>query len=422
MSELRAGRKGCHHRLPDGDGHIDIGASRLGFGMTVECEPTDVPHLVYADLPMATDRGVGWATLRNAGRVVFGDGVYYLTGREDVLGALRNPEIYSSKSAFDMLGSPLPLVPLASDPPEHTRFRRILQPFFSPHALSTILPSLQAQAIEIIETIAAKNVCEVITDLAIPYPSQVFLTLFGLPLEDRNRLICWKDAVIDLGLLGTLEGADLTPAIELTTYLVEAIAVHRQNPGADVLSQLLRGDDPLNDEEALGLSFVFVLAGLDTVTSAIGAALLKLAQRPQLCTLLRENPARVAVFVEEIVRLETPAPVVPRVTTQDVDIAGVTIPSGSRVWLCLGAINRDGSDATSADDVVMDGKVHKHWGFGGGTHRCLGSHLARMELNLVVSEWLRRIPAFELAPGYAPEIVWPSATFGVPRLPLRFSA
>ncbi len=181
---------------------------------------------------MATDRAVGWATLRDAGAVVLGDGAYYLTRREDVLAALRNPQIYSSKSAFDILGSPLPLVPLAFDPPEHTRFRKILRPFFSPHTLGAMLPSLQAQAIEMIETVAAKEECEAISELAIPYPSQVFLTLFGLPLEDRDRLIRWKDAIIGLGLLETLEGADLTPAIELTTYLIEAIAAHRQNPGA----------------------------------------------------------------------------------------------------------------------------------------------------------------------------------------------
>ncbi|HTQ22604.1 cytochrome P450 [Mycobacterium sp.] len=387
--------------------------------MTTQREIHDLPHIDYADLPMAADRATGWATLRSAGPVILNDGGYYLSRREDVLSALRHPEIYSSKSAFDILGSPLPLVPLAFDPPEHTRFRKILQPFFSPHTLGAMLPSLQAQAIEMIDAISARDECEAMADLAIPYPSQVFLTLFGLPQEDRDRLIRWKDAIIGLGLLETLDGADLTPALELTAYLVEAIAAHRQHPGADILSQVLLGSDPLDDGEALGLSFVFVLAGLDTVTSAIGSALLELARRPSLCAFIRENPYQVSVFVEEMVRLETPAPIVPRVTTQDVDIADVRIPAGSRVWLCLGAINRDGSDATSIDDVVMDGKVHKHWGFGGGTHRCLGSHLARMELNLVVSEWLRRIPEFGLAPGYHPEIVWPAATFSVATLPLR---
>jgi cytochrome P450 len=270
--------------------------------MTTQHEIDGIPHLDYVDLPMAADRGAGWATLRDAGPVVVGDGWYYLTRRADVLAALRNPGVFSSKHAFDILGSPLPLVPLAFDPPEHTRFRRILHPFFSPHTLAAMLPSLQAQTIDIIDVIAAKDECEVMADLAIPYPSQVFLTLFGLPLKDPERLIHWKDAIIHLGLLDTHEGADLTPAIELTSYLNEAIAEHRQDPGADILSQVLVGDDPLNDGEALGLSYVFVLAGLDTVTSAIGAALLELARRPPLRAQLRENVDQVGVFVEEIIR------------------------------------------------------------------------------------------------------------------------
>src|SRR3981081_2027162 len=107
-----------------------------------------VPELEWTTLPMAADRGVGWKTLRDAGPVVFMDDWFYLTRREDVLAALRNPEVFSSKKAFDMLGSPLPLVPISFDPPEHTRFRKILQPSFSPHTLSAMLPALQQQAVE----------------------------------------------------------------------------------------------------------------------------------------------------------------------------------------------------------------------------------------------------------------------------------
>ncbi|MEE6139154.1 cytochrome P450 [Mycobacterium sp. 050128] len=212
-----------------------------------------IPELDLADLPMSVDRGTGWAALRDAGPVVLSDGWYALTRRDDVLAALRNPNVFSSQKAFEVVGSPLPLVPAAFDPPEHTRFRKILQPFFSPHALAAILPSIQAQAIGIIDAIPARAECEVMADLATPYPSQVFLTLFGLPLQDRERL-------------------------------------------------------------------------------------------------------------------------------------------------------------------------HKHWGFGGGPHRCVGSHLARMEMNVVVTEWLRRIASFELAPGYRPEIIWPSPTCTLPRLPLRILA
>ena len=104
---------------------------------------------------MAADRGAGWAKLRDLGPVLRGDGWYYLTNREDVLAALRNPEVFSSTRAFDEMVSAVPLVPLAFDPPEHTRYRRILHPFFSPQALGEVLPSLQAQAAEIIAEIAA---------------------------------------------------------------------------------------------------------------------------------------------------------------------------------------------------------------------------------------------------------------------------
>jgi cytochrome P450 len=382
-------------------------------------ETLGVPQLSFASLPMAADRGVGWKTLRDAGRVVFLDGWFHLTHRDDVLAALRNPEVFSSKKAFDVLGSPLPLVPISFDPPEHTRFRKILQPFFSPHTLAEMLPSLQKQAIDIVDEIAAKGDCEVVADIAIPYPSQVFLTLFGLPLEDRDKLIAWKNSVIALADSPTLEGADLTPALELFAYLTEAINERRANPGRDILSQVLTGDDPLDDAESIGLSYLFVLAGLDTVTAAMTAAILELARNPELRTTLRDDPEQIDVFLEEIVRLEPPAPIIPRVTTMEVTIGDITLPADTQIRLCIGAINRDDSDEISTNDVVMDGKVHRHWGFGGGPHRCLGSHLARMELKLILGEWLRRIPEFSVETGYEPQIVFPAQTFAFARVPLK---
>ena len=98
----------------------------------------------------------------------------------------------------------------------------------------------------------------------------------------------------------------------------------------------------------------------------------------------------------------------------------MTLPPGTPVRLCMAAINRDGSDAVSTDDLVMDGKVHRHWGFGGGPHRCLGSHLARIELTVIVAEWLKQIPDFELPPDYTPEIKFPSKTFALKTLPLSW--
>jgi cytochrome P450 len=377
-----------------------------------------LPRLEYSALPMAADRGVGWKTLRDAGPVVFMNGAYYLTRREDVLAALRNPKVFSSRLALQPPASPLPVVPLAFDPPEHTRYRKILQPFFSPHGLNKSLPVLRHHAADMIDAIAGRGECEVMADLASPYPFQVFLDLYGLPLEDRDRLIGWKDAVIaDKRIFAE---ADIAAARELFDYLADAISQRRQNPGSDMLSQVVTGEGAFDDLELLGMSHLLILAGLDTVTAAIGFSLFELARRPQLRTALRDHPKQIRAFIEEIVRLEPSAPVAPRVTTEMVTVGGMTLPAGSHVQLCMAAVNRDGSDAMSTDELVLDGKVHRHWGFGGGPHRCLGSHLARMELTVIVGEWLDRIPGFELPPDYKPEIAFPAKTFALKTLPLSF--
>ena len=377
-----------------------------------------LPRLDYASLPLAEDRGVGWKTLRDAGPVVFMNGYYYLTRREDVLAALRNPKVFSSR-VLQPPTNPLPVVPLSFDPPEHTRYRKILQPYFSPHALSKSRPVLERHATDMIAALASRGECEVMADFARLYPFQVFLDLYGLPLEDRDRVIAWKDAIV--GDKPYLTMAEMEEGqLELFEYLNNAIQERRQNPGSDMLSQVMTGPGDFTDLELLGMSHLLILAGLDTVTAAIGFSLFELARRPQLRAELRDNPKQIRVFIEEIVRLEPSAPVAPRITTEFVNVGGMTLPPGSQVRLCMAAVNRDGSDAMSTDDLVMDGKVHRHWGFGGGPHRCLGSHLARIELTVIVGEWLKQIPDFELPPGYIPEIKFPSKTFALKSLPLSW--
>ncbi|OBF21116.1 cytochrome [Mycobacterium kubicae] len=377
-----------------------------------------LPRLEYSSLPLAEDRGVGWKTLRDAGPVVFMNGYYYLTRREDVLAALRNPKIFSSR-VLQPPGNPLPVVPLAFDPPEHTRYRKILQPYFSPLALNTSRPVLERHAADMIGALSGRGECEAMADFARLYPFQVFLDLYGLPVQDRDRVIAWKDASIGdtpFPSMAEMEQAQL----ELFEYLIAAVRHRRERPGSDMLSQIMTGPGDFTDLELLGMSHLLILAGLDTVTAAIGFSLFELARRPQLRSELLDNPRQIRVFIEEIVRLEPSAPVAPRITTDFVNVGGMTLPPGSQVRLCMAAINRDGSDEMSTDDLVMDGKLHRHWGFGGGPHRCLGSHLARIELTVIVAEWLKQIPDFELPEGYVPEIPFPSKTFALKQLPLRW--
>jgi cytochrome P450 len=401
-----------------------------------------------AELPMAERRTDAYAILRDAGPVARGRfGSYMITSSEAAEFALKHPEIFSSRQAFDVVGSPLPLVPIAFDPPEHTRYRRILQPFFSPRGIAAWQPAVRALAGELIEALAGRGECDLVADLAVPLPAQVFLTLFGLPLEDRDRLIAWKDGLLnDFGppaepaapaadLAGGLPGSGGGPqrgprrservmqlGAELYEYLVGHIARRRELPGTgDLLGQLLAdtSDDRLDDAELLGLSFLFVLAGLETVTSALSTAFALLAAHPPLRRQLAADPASIPGAVEELLRFDGPVVFVPRMTTRDVELGGQLIPAGTPVNIAIAAADRDAAAYQDPDTIDLQ-RARRHMAFGVGPHRCLGSHLARMELRATMHEWHRRIPEYELAPGVTPRVSWPAGLVGIASLPLVF--
>ena len=372
-------------------------------------------------LPFAQDRDSAWHMLLAPGKVAVSDaGVYFLSGADVVEEAARNPELFSSQGAFDLVGSPFPMVPIAFDPPEHSRFRRVLDKFFGPRRMAERAPELRQQVGKLIDQImAAGSSPEVMSALAVPFPSQVFLTLFGLPLDDRDLLIGWKDAVL---AFSAAEGAAASPETlargsELVSYLNGHLAARRGSDGDDLLSQLLSdsSDGALTEEEIIGLCFLFLIAGLDTVTAATGFALYELARNPALRATVIDDEEAVTHFIEEVLRINPPVPYVPRMTTAEVTVAGVTIPAGSNCWLGLGTANRDPARYPDAD--VIHQRRDNHFTFGRGPHRCLGSHLARLELRLIIEEWNRRIPAYSVL--QEPTVGWPCGTLHFGELHLR---
>lgn len=388
-------------------------------------DPTGCPSMRFTDIPMADDRGAGWRVLADAGKVVQVDGLFMLTHHDVVEHALKHPEIFSSEKAFDSLGSPLPLIPIATDPPDHKRYRRMLDPFFAPKRMNEREPELRAHVSEHVDRIAPSGGCEIMADLAVPFPAQTFLTLFGLPLDDLDRFLGWKDGVLDaVDLSGEPpEGANLQPALELYEYVSRYVADRRHGNGDDLLTRLIANTEEggMTDEEVIGLCFLFVLAGLDTVTAVIGFSFAHLAANPDLRRQIVEDPSIIPAAIEELIRLEPPAPYPPRVTTEDVELDGQLIPAGSRVMVCLGAANRDPAEYADPDAISFGREGNRHFGFGGGVHRCLGSNLARLELRLVLEEFHRRIPNYELAPSAQPRVTWPAGTLSLDRVPLVFS-
>jgi cytochrome P450 len=384
-----------------------------------------LPRIATDDLPVPEERDEAWRILDEYPLVEVEDG-YAATSRALVEEVLKNPSVFSSKKAFDVLGSPVPLVPVAFDPPEHARYRRILQPFFSPRVIKPLEADLRQQVIDLIDPIAARGECDFIAEVAGVFPVQVFLTLFGLPLDMRDKFVAWKNAVLNLSAASGQTSLDdaaqegLQQAAELFMYLSALIQERRGKPGSDVLSQLLNLDeaDALTDEEAIGLCFLFVLAGLDTVTDALGFGLQRLASNLDRRAELADDLSLVPTVTEELLRLDPPAPFLPRVTTEEVTLGDHVLAAGSRVTGYLAVANRDENQFHDPFDIDFHRADNRHLSFGLGVHRCLGSHLARLEMHLVYEEWHRRIPNYHITPGHTPRVHWPRGTVGLDSLPL----
>jgi len=381
--------------------------------------------LRFTRLPMAENRTEAYRIVREAGPIIKSPRGYVLSSSNYVEYALKHPELFSSKRAFDLVGSPLPMVPIAFDPPEHTRYRRLLQPFFGPRKTAGWQPRVRSLVGTLIDSFVERGHCDLVAELAIPLPADVFLTLFGLPTEDRDRLIAWKDGLLGSPMLSGGQAAEEVTRVgaELFTYLVGHIEKRRRHlDGAeDLLGRLLAdtSEERLSDEELLGLSFLFVLAGLDTVTSALSTAFAALAVQPRLRQQIVADPSVIPDAVEELLRVDGPVVLLPRVASQEIKLGGHTIPAGSEVQIAIAVANRDPAEHADPDEIDLR-RQERHYAFGGGPHRCLGSHLARMEMREVLAEWHSRIPEYELAPGFTPRVAWPTGLVGLDTLPLVF--
>lgn len=379
------------------------------------------------DVPLATDRAEGFRFVSSVGEVFqSADGTWVLTSAEAVHFAQRHHELFSSEGATQAgSGIPVPLVPVAIDSPAHIKYRRVLDPMFAPRVVHAMEDDLRAQVRDLVATFADTGECDVVRDVARLFPTQVFLTFFGMRLTDRDQLIDWVETILDHSSgVGTAEASPevVEAATGLFAYVHGYIDEKRRDPGDDVLSWVLalEGDEAWSNAELLGFTFLFTLAGLDTVAAAIGFLMQRVALDIELRRHMIAEPALMGPVIEETLRLEPPAPWVTRVTTEDVELCGTLIPAGSPVIVSLATANREPGQYQHPDEVDVTQADGGHVTFGGGIHRCLGSHLARRELRLVVEEFHKLIPEYEVAPGFEPTVKWPAGTLRLVSLPLVF--
>lgn len=351
-------------------------------------------------------------------------GIGVLVARyDDVTAALRDHEAFSSGGAVE-IGNVRPLIPLQLDPPEHAKYRRLLDPLFSPRAAAALEDDVRELVGELVDGFAGSGECEFHSQFAVPLPCTVFLRLFGLPLDELGSFLDVKDRIIRPGFEEDAERARVAQREAgqwIYSYFGEVVARRRAEPGDDLVSQLVNADidgDRLRDDEILDICFLFLIAGLDTVTASLGCSVAYLATHPERRDELVRDPSLVPGAVEELLRWETPVPGVPRLATSDVELGGEKIRAGETVMVVLGSADVDGGEFDEPERVDFRRSPNRHLAFGGGVHRCLGSHLARLELRVALEELHRRIPDYRVKPGEAPRY-----TFGirsVEHLPLVF--
>jgi len=337
-----------------------------------------------------------------------GIGFWAISRYEDVLFALKNPHLFSSANFMNsFLGDLNPFPPeapalVSSDPPSHTRLRKLVNRAFTPRRVASLEAHIREVTRERLAQVPVGEEFDLISELAIPLPGIVIAELLGVPPERRADFRRWTDTFMRGANGGMMvppeEHAEILQGnAEFKEYCREAIAAYRKQPGDNLLSDLVRAEEEnqtLTGEEILSLAVLLLIGGNETTTNLIGNATLALCRNPQELARVRANPALVPQVVEETLRYDAPVQWLLRQTTQDVKVAGTTIPAGAVVMIMFAAANRDEHKFSQPDrfDILRNPEGHLEFGF--GIHFCLGAQLARLEGRLALEGLLERFPHF----------------------------
>ncbi|MDT2008503.1 cytochrome P450 [Rhodococcus opacus] len=374
------------------------------------------------------------AVLRDLGPVVYSTahgGHWIVTRYQEIHQVLRDPETFSSYPNNLVNAGQGKFIPIELDPPEHTFYRQALQPLFSPKRMKDLEPLIREVINELIDGFAAKGSAEFISEFAHELPTRVFLALMGWPLEDAEMFTETTDIALQ-GIPGGSEEesakAREDAANRIFGYFGAIVAQVRAGEGgpdsltAQIINTPIEMEDGvrlLTDEELYRMFFLLLIAGLHTVQGSLAWGIIHLANNTQQREELVDDPDAIPAAVEEILRIEA-AVIAGRRATKDVELGGVTISEGEQLIVLLCSANRDGAEFEAPDELKIDRSPNRHLSFGAGPHRCIGSHLARIELKLAMEEIHRRIPDYSLVQE-DPPIMHATQVRGCVRLPITFT-
>lgn len=412
----------------------------------MKLEDIDLSDIEFWAKPWA-ERDAAFATLRRENPIAYfaepiiepfpeGPGYYAITKMQDVLEISRHPEIYcSGQGAVSILDMPAEMNEfygslISMDDPRHARLRKIVSGTFTPRMLANVLEDVEKTAKRVVDGIIEKGEINFVADVSMPFPLFVILDMMGIPHSEFDMVLSQSNIILSGGDPEFIpEGVDpisafLEAGAQLAGLLNELAVVRRENPTDDLLSALVTTEvdgEQLSGDELASFFILLSVAGHETTRTALSHAITHLSQNPDQRALLLGDMERVMpTAVEEIVRYASPVVWMRRTLTQDHVLSGHEFRAGDKVILYYGSANRDEAVFTNPDtfDVLRD--PNPHVGFGGpGPHFCLGAHLARREITLMLRELYTRIPDLELAG--PPEQLRSNFINGVKRLPVTFT-
>jgi cytochrome P450 len=375
------------------------------------------PYVIQDDLrqrcPIAhTDRfGGGWLPVRYDDVAAIAYDTENFSSRAIIMSNFRPPT-----DIAPIGGSP----PISSDPPFHHDARKLLLPAFTKKNVSRLEPSTRAFCHSLIDAFEGRDVVDAAHDYAQHIPMRVIADMLGFPPEDGPQ---FREFVEN-----TLEGINLPPEERIQNfealgdYLLDQVHDHLARPREDLTTYLINAElygHKLEAEHVTGTMALLLIAGIDTTWSAIGSSLWHLAQTPADRDRLTADPGLLPTALEEFLRAFAPVTMA-RLVRNDMTWRGVDMKADDWILLSFPAANRDPAQFDRADEVVIDRETNRHAAFGLGIHRCVGSHLARMELRIALEVWLERIPHFSLADPAT--VKWSAGQIRGPRaLPLRIA-
>lgn len=337
-------------------------------------------------------------------RAEYIDGGLHLYRHEDILAINKHQDVLGNGGGGGGFGRDGRLIPLEIDGPDHKKWRRLLDPMFAPKAIQRLEENIRKLSDELIENTRAAGGAEWYRDFCTPLPCQTFLGLVGAPLADLDFFLEFKEGVIH-PQGDTVEEIDANMAAagaKLVEYfggfLVEKRT--RLDRDDDIIAELMRSEvegSPIGESDLMSILFLLMFAGLDTVTASMSCLITWLGRNPERRQELIDTPELLQPAIEELMRYESPVPAGPRYAQRDIDLGdGLIVPEGQAINAMWAAANVDPTYHEDPLRVDFHRERTAHMTFASGVHRCLGSHLARLEIRIALQEVLRAVPLYEI--------------------------